>query len=236
RGIGKVDPQKEAEAIAALGARKSNGLSVMNIEVRNPNLYGKRIIDIPALPELGVVISRVAANGQAKVADRDTIIEQGNILLAVGERKRLEQLRDVVGVESSVDVRQLPSRITIRRVVVTQSPVLGKTVNELDLSKRFGAMVTRLSRAEVEIPPIRTKLQFGDTCVVVGEEESVKAAARFHGDEVKKLSHPQIIPIFVGIALGVILGSWPVMLPGMPAPVKLGLAGGPLVVAIRLSR
>ncbi len=236
RGIGKVDPQKEAEAIAALGARKSNGLSVMNIEVRNPNLYGKRIIDIPALPELGVVISRVAANGQAKVADRDTIIEQGNILLAVGERKRLEQLRDVVGVESSVDVRQLPSRITIRRVVVTQSPVLGKTVNELDLSKRFGVMVTRLSRAEVEIPPIRTKLQFGDTCVVVGEEESVKEAARFLGDEVKKLSHPQIIPIFVGIVLGVILGSWPVMLPGMPAPVKLGLAGGPLVVAILLSR
>jgi putative transport protein len=235
RGIGRIDPHKEAEAFAALGARKEKALSVMNIEVKNPNLHGKRIIDIPALPELGVVISRVARNGDAKVARRETVLEQGNVLLAVGPKERLNQLRDVVGDESTIDIRTLPSKIITRRVVVTQNQVLGKTVAELDLSQRFGVMMTRLARVDVEIPPTRTKLQFGDTCVLVGEEESVKEAAAFLGDQVKKLSHPQIIPIFVGIVLGVIVGSWPINI-GLPAPVKLGLAGGPLVVAIILSR
>ncbi len=233
--FGKIDATKEAEAFASLGARKTKHLSVMHIEIQNPNIAGKRIVDIPGLPSLGVVISRVGSGDDIKVAHRDTVLQTGNIVLAVGEEAQLKQLRDVLGSESHVDLRQQPGKIITRRVVVTQSPVLGKTVADLDLSQRFGVMVTRLQRAEVEIPPARTKLSFGDTCVVVGDEQSVKEAANFLGDQVKKLNHPQIIPIFVGIVLGVILGSVPINI-GLAAPVKLGLAGGPLLVAIILSR
>lgn len=235
RWVGRVDPGKEAEAFAAMGARKEKALSTMNIEVRNANLEGKRIIDIPALPETGVVISRVSRNGDVSVARRDTVLKQGDVVLAVGRKEDLERIRTVIGVESSVDLRNMPGRIITRRIVVTKSAVLGKTVADLDLSSRFGVMITRLARADVEVPPARTRLQFGDTCVAVGEPEAVKECANFLGDEVKKLGHPAIIPIFVGIVLGVIVGSWPINL-GLPAPVKLGLAGGPLVVAIILSR
>ncbi|MCC6240500.1 MAG: putative transporter [Phycisphaerales bacterium] len=236
RFIGKVDPHKEAQALASLNGPKESLLDTMNIEVQNPNMNGKRIVEIPALPELGVVISRVLRGEQATIARRDTVLQIGDVLLAVGQSHRLEQLRDVLGSKSQVDVKKFPSQIVTRRVVVTQSPVLGKTVAELDLARRFGVMVTRLARAEVEIPPSRTRLQFGDTCLLVGDEPSIKEAALVLGDQVKKLSHPQVIPIFVGIVLGVIVGSWPMTLPGMPAPIKLGLAGGPLIVAIILSR
>ena len=141
----------------------------------------------------------------------------------------------IVGPESKVDVKAVPGPITSRRVLVTKSEALGKTVDELDLRQRFGVTVTRVSRAEVELPPAGVRIQFGDNLVVVGDEESIKEVASVLGDSPRRLNHPQIIPVFVGIALGVILGSWPVNL-GLPAPVRLGLAGGPLVVAIILSR
>lgn len=236
RRLFRIDTAAEVQAFAALNDDRNKSLKVMNIEVRNPNLFGKAINEIPALSELGVVISRVYKKGESFIAHGRTVLEEGDVLLTVGEEKRLRELRDVVGVESTVDVRSLPSRITARRVVVTRSGVLGKTIAELRLADRFGVMVTRLARAEIEIPPVRTRLQFGDTAVVVGEEQGIHAAAAVLGNEVRKLNHPQIIPIFVGIVLGVILGSWPISLPGLAVPVKLGLAGGPLIVAIVLSR
>jgi len=236
RWLFRVSLPAETSAFAAQLGDTKRQLNTMNIEVRNANLFGKRISQIPALPELDVVISRILKNGQTLLAHGDTVLEQGDVLLAVGERKRLEELRDVVGVESTIDLRSLPSQISSRRIVVTRSGALGKTVQELRLTERFGVMVTRLSRAEIEIPPVRTKLQFGDTVLVVGAEENIRQAAGALGNEIKKLNHPQVIPIFVGIVLGVILGSWPISLPGLTVPVKLGLAGGPLVVAIILSR
>lgn len=236
RWMFRIDTPAEVQALAALGVEKDKSLKVMNIEVRNVNLFGKTINEIPALSHLGVVISRVHRAGESFIAHGPTVLQQGDVLLTVGEENRLRELRDVVGVESTVDVRSLPSSITARRVVVTRSGVLGKSIAELRLADRFGVMVTRLARAEIEIPPARTRLQFGDTAVVVGEEQSIHAAAAVLGNEVKKLNHTQIIPIFVGIVLGVILGSWPINIPGLTVPVKLGLAGGPLIVAIVLSR
>lgn len=118
---------------------------------------------------------------------------------------------------------------------MTRPQVLGQTVAELDLGQRFGVTVTRVNRAEVDLPPSRTSLHFGDTVVVVGEEESIKAVAAELGDSIKQLNHPQVIALFIGITLGVLVGSWPFHL-GLPAPVRLGLAGGPLIVAILLSR
>jgi putative transport protein len=121
-------------------------------------------------------------------------------------------------------------------VVVTRKEVLGKTVEELNLDSR-GVALTRISRAEIEFTPTAGfTFQFADTVLLVGEDEKIAQAAKELGNSPKSLDHPQIVPIFVGIALGVLFGSIPIALPGVPAPVKLGLAGGPLIIAIILSR
>ena len=130
----------------------------------------------------------------------------------------------------------MPSELTTRRILVTRLAALGETAADLNLGQRYGVTVTRVARADVELPPAQTRLQFGDTLLVVGEPTAIAEVARELGDSIKRLNIPQIIPIFIGIALGVIIGSWPIHLPGVPAPLRLGLAGGPLIVAILLSR
>lgn len=232
----KLDPQREAEALAALSPTSQKPVTTMNLEVTNPNLAGLPLRRIPGLKETGVTISRVGHGGAIAVADGDTVVKHGDVLLAVGIEENLDQLRLIVGRKSEVDLRKVPSNIATKRIIVTKSAALGKTVAELDLHERFGVTVTRINRAEVELPAAGVDLQFGDNLVVVGDPESIKAVGKELGDSVKQLNHPQVIPVFVGIVLGVILGSWAIPLPGMPAPVKLGLAGGPLVVAIILSR
>jgi putative transport protein len=235
RAVFRISPQAESEALARLLERDRPKLTSINLEVKNPNLEGLPVVKVPTLAESGVVISRIMSQGKAQVATRDIRLHLGDVLHAVGPRDSLEQLRLIVGTESNVDVKQMPGNITARRIVVTKAHVLGETVAELDLGRRFGVMVTRVNRAEVELPPAGTPLQFGDTVVVVGEEDAIKQVAAELGDSVRQLNHPQIVPIFIGIALGVIVGSWPIDI-GLPAPVKLGLAGGPLLVAIVLSR
>jgi putative transport protein len=120
---------------------------------------------------------------------------------------------------------------------VTKIGALGKAVEELDLWRRYGATITRVSRAEIEFTPTaRFRFQYGDTVLVVAEEDAIKHVAAELGDSPRQLNEPQIVPVFVGIVLGVILGSIPFSLPGVPTPIKLGLAGGPLLAAILLSR
>jgi putative transport protein len=209
----------------------------MTLEVTNANLHGREIRKVPAYDDGDVVISRLFRDGQLTVATPRTVLRQGDVLLAVGPRDALDDLRVVVGRESPLDLTALPSAIIARVLLVTRRDVLGRNVDELDLAGRLGVTVTRLRRNEVELPPSPdVRLQFGDTALVVGEEAAIAKAAQILGDSVHRLNHPQIIPIFVGLALGVLLGSLPITFPGMPAPVKMGLAGGPLIVAIVLSR
>lgn len=237
KAVFKISTQKEADLLAAADSRTGKKLETMNLELKNPNLDGLFLRDVPTLGQSGVVVSRVLQAGHAQVAKGDTVLKLGDILLAVGPREALEDLKLIVGVESKVDVKATPSKLTARRLLVTKSGVLGQTIQEIDPLARFGVIVTRINRGDVEIPPTpSTKIQFGDALVVVGEPEAIKQVALEMGDSPKQLNHPQIIPIFVGIALGVIIGSWPFTFSGMPAPVRLGLAGGPLLIAIVLSR
>lgn len=232
----RIDLKQEQEILTHLQNGQKETLARVNLEVSNPNLNGIALGNLPTLAGSGVVISRVLKGEQPRVAQADTVLSTGDVLLAVGPQAKLDELKVIVGHESKVDLRQIPSDITTRRLVVTKSQALGKSVQELQIGKRFGVRVTRINRAEIELAPTpAAKLQFGDNLVVVGEAEAIQKLAAEVGDSVKKLSHPQVIPMFLGIALGVILGSWPVSIWGMPAPVKLGLAGGPLLVAIILS-
>ena len=237
RVVFRVDPQEEANALAVMQERNTERLATMNLEVQNTNLAGLTLLEIPALADSGVVISRVMKGGATHVARPNTILGVGDVLLAVGPPPRLDALRIIVGRESTSDLKSLPSSITTRRLVVTRREALGKSVDELHLPERLGVTVTRVNRSDIDIPPTsNVRLQFGDTLVVVGEASAIQQAAAEVGNSLKRLSHPQVVPVFVGIVLGVLLGSLPIPLPGVPVPVKLGLAGGPLIVAIILSR
>lgn len=233
----RIDPHREAEAFAHQQEQQAPRLSTMNIEIKNPNFDRVPLGRIPTLDDGGVVISRIKTGGTVVIPREDTEVRTGTILHAVGEPDRLEELRLIVGDQSQVDLKSLPSPITTRRVLVTRRQVLGKTPRELKLAERMGVTITRINRAEVELSAhSNVHLQFGDTVVLVGGEEAIARASAELGDSIQRMNHPQVIPIFVGIALGVLLGSIAFPLPGMPAPVKLGLAGGPLLVAIVLSR
>jgi putative transport protein len=165
------------------------------------------------------------------------VLHTGDIILAVGSRKNLESFRLVLGGRTEVDLAAKPGRVRTQRVVVTRRDVVGQSLDELGLDHMYGVTVTRVTRAYVEVTAVPDlRLQFGDMLFVVGEEANLAQASRFLGNSLKAINETNYIPIFVGIGLGVILGMIPVHFPNMPAPLHLGLAGGPLVVAIVLSR
>ncbi len=243
RGFFKIKPGAEAVEFTREFHANQPSVTTLNLVVNNPNLNGLQIRKIPALSQSGVVISRVykggshQKDGTIQVGTPETVINTGDVVLVVGPQEAIDQVRLIIGTPTEVDLKELPSHLTTRRVVVTKKNILGKTLEELDLHKAYGVTITRISRAEIEFTPTPNfRFQFADTALVVGEESAIDSVARELGNSPKTLNHPQILPVFVGIALGIILGSWPLHVPHMPAAVKLGLAGGPLLVAIFLSR
>ncbi len=238
RFVFRIDPQTEADALEAAERAEKSVVAAMNIELKNANFNGMALGRIPALKRSHVVVSRVRQGDAVHVARPHTKVALGDVLLAVGPPTELEDFRLLVGDESKVDLRTVPSDITTRKVLVTHAHALGQTIDELDLPARLGVGVTRVSRAEVEFTAVGNfRLQFGDRVHMVGQSEDLDAAAREMGDSVRALNVPRLLPIFVGIALGVTLG----MLPspwkfGLPAAVKLGLAAGPMIIAIILAR
>lgn len=214
-----------------------------NLIVTNPSLDGVQISKLPIINEPAgdglhtVVVTRHLAGDKVSVPTRETLLHQGDMLLAVGPAERLDQLRMLVGCESPLDLREYPSEIISKRLVVTRREVLGKTLRDLALRERFGVTVSRVGRAGVEMtPPPEFAFAYADAALAVGPPDRVKEVAALLGDSPKTLDHPQLIPVFLGIALGVVLGSMPLALPGLPGAVKLGLAAGPLLVAIVLAR
>ncbi|MBC7782282.1 MAG: putative transporter [Burkholderiales bacterium] len=239
RAIFRIDLHAETSALSAAGTDGHTGdgsLFTRNLEVTNPNLDG---LPLQRVPGLGgdVYISRLLHQDKLSLVGGDTVIHTGDVLLAVGPQARLDDAQMIIGRVANVSLSAMPSTITARRILVTRSEVLGKTVAELNLQRRYSVIITRVRRGEIELPPgPQVMLQFGDTLMAVGEEAALQAVAQKLGNSSKRLNQPQIITVFLGIALGVIVGSIPLFIPGMPAPVKLGLAGGPLLVAIVLSR
>jgi putative transport protein len=196
-----------------------------------------RIDTIPARVECGVTVSRVGDGERTFVATDPTVIHRNDRLLVVGTAAALEQFERVVGKRSDEDLALEESGITYRRVVVTEHNVLGKTIQELDLDERFQVAVTRVTRADLEMTAVpNLRLQFGDQLLIVGREEDLVKAAIAVGNSLKELNATHFIPFFIGIVLGIALGTLPIPFPGLPQPVRLGLAGGPLIVALVLAR
>ncbi len=237
RVLFRVDLKKETADLLNADKRGTAKLARLNIVVTNRNLEGRRIAEIPGLDALEVVISRIKHGDRVDVASPEEVIHAGDTLLAVGPPARLEELRLIVGDVSPVDLRAMESGLVTRRVIVTKKDILGRKIDDLNFLESHNVTVTRLTRAEVELSAATDRrLQFGDMLVLVGREEDIEKVSKALGNSLKQLNHTELIPIFVGIALGVLLGSIPVAFPGVPAPVRLGLAGGPLLMAIVLGR
>jgi len=214
-------------------------METRSLVVENPNLAGMAVRQVPGREELQVVLSRIrrAATREVETATPDTILALGDLVLAVGTPDSLEKLRVIIGRTSDEDLLTLPGPVRHTRVVVTRREVLGRPVSELALDQVYGAVVARLTRADLEISGAAdVRLQFGDMVHLVGTQAALDSAAKALGNSVTQLNHTKLIPVFLGICLGVLFGGIPFVLPGIPAPVRLGLAGGPLVVAIILSR
>jgi putative transport protein len=237
KGVFRINAPREAEEFAAKTHAKVEPLEHRTLLVTNPNLDGLRIDSIPARAECGVTISRVRNGNGTAVATDSMLIHRNDRMLVVGTSAALEQFERVVGERSDEDLVLEGSGITDRRVVVTERSALGKTIQELDLDERFQVAVTRVTRADLEMTAIpNLRLQFGDQLIIVGHEEDLDKAAKAVGNSLKELNATHFIPFFIGIVLGIALGTIPIAFPGLPQPVRLGLAGGPLIAALVLGR
>jgi putative transport protein len=237
RALFRIQPEREREQLEHSIESDRPRVARRNLEVTNPNLVGLPLERVPLLAQGGVVVSRIRRGGALQVPRPDTLLAAGDVLLAVGPVQALDDLRLVVGRESTLDLSALPGPLTTRRLIVTRTAATGRTLAELDPSRRFGVQITRIGRAEVELPAQPgIELQYGDSVLAVGEPGDIQRLAAELGDSPRDLNYPHLVPMFLGIGLGVLLGVWPITLPGAPVPVRFGLAGGPLLVALVLSR
>jgi putative transport protein len=232
-----IDPMREATEFAARNRRQIEPLERWTMVVTNVHLDGIRLGAIAERVDAGVTISRIRHGENIEAATDTTVIRRGDRIAVVGTRAGLARFERVVGRRSDEDLVLSDTHVTFRRVVVTERMVLGKTVDELDLDERFGVAVTRIMRGDVEMSAVPgLRLHFGDTVHIVGRTADLNKATAALGNSLKELNETHFIPLFIGIVLGIVAGTMPIALPGLPQPVRLGLAGGPLLVALVLGR
>ena len=238
RFVFRINPDKEAIAFDESHGHKGAQPANYNIAVTNGRLVGQQVRKLASLVQAEFVISRLLRQDRVEVPNAETTLQLGDVLHVVCTPENAEKLSVVVGdVTKEVDVRKVESHLTNRNILVTQNAVVGKSIRELDLMTRYGVAITRINRAGLDlVAKAGSELMIGDRITVVGEESQLKKVSVELGDSLKSLNHPNILPVFIGIIVGVIVGSIPFQIPGVPAPVKLGLAGGPLLVSILLSR
>ena len=233
----RIDPIREAAEFTARSRQQVVPLERRTFIVTNANLEGLRLDAIPGRIETGVTISRIRHGAETHVATDATILHCDDALVVVGTRAGLDQFCRVIGRQTDEDLTLTDGSLTFRRVVVTDRSALGKTVGELNLDDRFGVVVTRVTRSDIELSAVPgLRLQFGDQLQIVGNESDLDRAAVAVGNSLKELNETHFIPFFIGIALGIAAGTLPIAFPGMPQPLRLGLAGGPLIVALILGR
>ncbi|HIF9455523.1 TPA: putative transporter [Photobacterium damselae] len=233
----KVNVDHEADEYDSNNGKKTESLHTINVAVKNPNLNGLTLSQVPALTEGSIVCSRLKRGSQLYIPKPNTRIETNDLLHLVGNPKALDKARLVIGEEVDTSLSTRGTDLRVQRLVVTNEIVLGKKIRDLELKEKYDVVVSRLNRAGVElVPTSQTSLQFGDILNLVGRQEAIEAVSGLVGNAHQKLQQVQMLPVFIGIGLGVLLGSIPLYLPGFPAAIKLGLAGGPLIVALILAR
>ena len=210
-------------------------LETIEIRVNNPNLFGQKLSYIKKVIDKELVISRILRNGTWLVAREDEKLLEGDVIVGVSAINHIENLQMKMGNVKVADKREMSGDLAMFHVLVTNRKYAGKTIEQIGIYRRYDANITRIFRAGIEILPTRgSTVEFGDTVRIVGKRELLPEIRNELGNSVVELAHPNTVPIFIGIFLGIIVGSVPIFIPGLPAPAKLGLAGGPLLVAILL--
>ena len=237
RVIFRVNVETEAQQHESSRTNGGALIRTINIRVENPNLHDLAIKDVPILNGDKIICSRLKREETLKVPSPDTIIQLGDLLHLVGQPADLHNAQLVIGQEVDTSLSTKGTDLRVERVVVTNENVLGKRIRDLHFKERYDVVISRLNRAGVELVASGDiSLQFGDILNLVGRPSAIDAVANLLGNAQQKLQQVQMLPVFIGIGLGVLLGSIPVFVPGFPAALKLGLAGGPLIMALILGR
>ncbi len=241
RIIFRQDPVKASESYAAEIAAHSKEIESCSLVVENQNLYGVLLKDIPDLISSGVVMTRLMRGENIFTPNGSTVIEKGDKVHIVGMPEAVAAMEKIIGKRLekpiTLETSNTDKKIVVKTILVTNKKILGRTIGSLALAERYGVNISRVVRSGFKFTGrLDLRIKFADKLRVVGTAEGIEAAAKELGNSLTALDHPEVLPAFLGIFLGVIVGSIPIALPGMPTPLKLGLAGGPLIVAIVLSR
>lgn len=237
KAVFKVDLEKEKQALDDESVSGNNAIRA-SYEVCNPAIFGMTVGALIKEDGGRFVISRIDKGGEIQTPGPSTLLEEGDKVLVITSQPHEEPVKILFGKEVSIpfsDWISHESSLVARKITITKSSMTGKSLRTLNVRSVYGVTVTRVIRAGVElVAGPNLYLQMGDILLVVGSEENIDKVARLFGNKASRLSHPNLVPIFFGIVLGIIFGSIPIRFPGVPQPVKLGLAGGPLIVAILL--
>ncbi len=241
RRIFRISFEKENEMLQNEREEKAVRATHVSVLVKNPALFGKEVAEIADLIDRKFVISRVLhENSGIEIAYSRTHLEQGDKLFIIAAKQDIGPIIAFIGERLDMhraDWEQLDANLISRRIVITRSEINGKALADLHLRGGFGVNVTRVNRSGLDlVASPGLELQIGDRITVVGTDKNVGNVEKILGNSLRRLREPNLVPIFLGIALGILLGSIPFTFPGIPQPVKLGLAGGPLIVAILISR
>ena len=237
RVVFRINVDSEAAQHDASNGFSHAQLHTINLRVENPNLNMLAIQDVPILNSDTIICSRLKRENELMVPSPNTVVQIGDLLHLVGREKDLHNAQLVIGKEVDTSLSTHGTELRVERVVVTNEKVFGKKIRDLQFKQRYDVVISRLNRAGVElVASSNASLQFGDILNLVGRPASIDAVAAEVGNAQQKLQQVQMLPVFIGIGLGVLLGSIPLFIPGFPAALRLGLAGGPLIMALILGR
>jgi putative transport protein len=235
--IFRVNLKQEEERAKASDDSPESAACRLSLRVTNPSLDGLRVGDIHDMIHRNFVISVIrCSDGGARMVNAETVLHTGDDILVITSRTDLRAITTFIGEQVDLEWREISPQLISRRILITKSELNGKTLSGLRL-RSLGVSITRINRSGIDLvaaPDLG--LLIGDRVTVVGTKQSIVEVEKILGNSLKRLDHPNIFTIFVGIVVGVIIGSIPFVFPGIPQPVKLGLAGGPLIVAILVSR
>ncbi len=238
RYICKVRLEEEEEQLTAMENASTNKKPYkMHLEVSNKYLEGKTLLQVHNFLNRDFVVSRLVHNGELCIPNRDTLFHIGDQMLIVCAEADQEAITAFIGPKIDIDFEQSDQPLVSKRILITNPKVNGKTLASMHFSSVHGVNVTRVTRHGMDLfATAALPLQVGDRIMVVGPEDAVDRVANKMGNSIRRLNAPNIATIFVGIIIGIIFGSLPVAFPGMPVPMKLGIAGGPLIIAILIGR
>lgn len=218
----------------------SDNTFVTEYQISNPAIFGKSIQEVRQQADCQFVISRIWKNGKLIIPTSETVLEENEHMLVISGKSDVEKIRTLFGHKENVDWNKedidwnaIDSQLVSRKILVTKSQHNGAKLGDLRLRNSYGINITRVNRAGIDLLPNRNlRLQLGDKLTIVGEARSVENVSQILGNEAKNLSNPNLLSIFIGIVLGLVLGSIPFAIPGISTPIKLGIAGGPIVIGI----